>query len=89
MESTTLIQTGIRMKASLYERLKRNAKRENRSLNNYVVHLLDMATAPVIPSLNLQDYPIDEDILQLGELLQEPTPEDLENDTKLAYLLSK
>ncbi len=89
MESTALIQTGIRMKASLYERLKRNAKRENRSLNNYVVHLLDTATAPVIPSLNLQDYPIDEDILQLGELLQEPTPEDLENDTKLAYLLSK
>ena len=89
MESTALIQTGIRMKASLYERLKRNAKRENRSLNNSVVHLLDTATAPVIPSLNLQDYPIDEDILQLGELLQEPTPENLENDPKLAYLLSK
>ena len=89
MESTTLIQTGIRMKASLYERLKRNAKRENRSLNNYVVHLLDTATAPVVPQLNRQDYPIDDDILRLGELLQEPTPEELENDPKLVYILSK
>ena len=89
MESTTLIQTGIRMKASLYERLKRNAKRENRSLNNYVVHLLDTATAPVVPQLNRQDYPIDDDILRLGELLQEPMLEELENDPKLAYILSK
>ena len=89
MERSSIIQTGIRMESALYERLKRNARRENRSLNNYVVHLLETATAPVIPRLNLHDYPIDEDILQLGELLKEPTPEELENDPKLAYILSK
>lgn len=89
MSGTTLIQTGIRMTPALYERLKRNARRENRSLNNYVVHLLDTATAPVIPQLNRQDYPIDEDILGLGGLLQEPSPEELEADPKLVYILSK
>lgn len=89
MTSTAIIQTGIRMEAALYERLKRNAKRENRSLNNYMVHLLDTATAPVIPRLNRMDYPLDDDILRLGELLQEPSPEELENDPKLAYILSK
>lgn len=89
MSGTTLIQTGIRMTPALYERLKRNARRENRSLNNYVVHLLDTATAPAIPQLNRQDYPIDEDILGLGGLLQEPSPEELEADPKLVYILSK
>ena len=88
MESTT-IQTGIRMSSLLYERLKRNAKRENRSLNNYVVMLLENATEPKIPRLNRNDYPIDEDILQLGRTLAEPSPEDVENDPKLAYILGK
>ena len=89
MANTAIIQTGIRMEAALYERLKRNAKREKRSLNNYIVHLLDTATAPVIPKLNRADYPLDDDILRLGELLQEPSQEELENDPKLAYILSK
>lgn len=89
MERSSLIQTGIRMESSLYERLKRNAKREKRSLNNYVVHLLETATAPVIPQLNPDDYPIDEDILRLGDILPEPSAEELERDPKLAYILSK
>lgn len=89
MQRPFIIQTGIRMEASLYERLKRNAKRENRSLNNYVVHLLETATAPVIPQLSLREYPIDEDLLRLGEVLKEPTPEELDNDQRLAYILSK
>ena len=77
------------MSSLLYERLKRNAKRENRSLNNYVVMLLENATEPKIPRLNRNDYPIDEDILQLGRTLAEPSPEDVENDPKLAYILGK
>lgn len=77
------------MEAALYERLKRNAKREKRSLNNYMVHLLDTATSPVIPQLNRADYPLDDDIARLGELLLDPSPEELENDPKLAYILSK
>ena len=43
------VQTGIRMDEELYARLKRIAKKQNRSLNNYVVTLLEEATAPVFP----------------------------------------
>lgn len=86
---TAIIQTGIRMTTALYERLKRNAKRENRSMNNYVVMLLEAATAPKIPHLDRNDYPIDEDLLRLGKVLAEPTPEELADDPKLAYLLGK
>ena len=89
METTTTIQTGIRMSAALYERLKRNAKRENRSLNNYVVTLLEAATTPKIPQLDRDRYTIDEDLLQLGRVLAEPSAEELENDPKLAYILGK
>ena len=88
METTT-IQTGIRMSAALYERLKRNAKREKRSMNNYVVMLLEAATAPKIPQLSRSDYSIDEDLLELGRTLAEPSPEELANDQKLAYILGK
>lgn len=89
MEATSVIQTGIRMNVSLYERLKRNAKRENRSLNNYVVTLLEAATAPKIPHLRREDYPIDEDLRALGRVLADPSPEELESDPKLAYILGK
>ena len=89
METVTTIQTGIRMSPALYERLKRNAKRENRSLNNYVVTLLETATTPVFPRLKKEDYPIDEDLLQLGRVLAEPSEEQLENDPRLAYILEK
>lgn len=89
MRTIRTIQTGIRMSQSLYERLKRNAKRENRSLNNYLVHLLDTATAPKIPRLKRDDYPIDNDLLQLGQVLAEPSAEELENDPKLTYILNK
>jgi len=89
MEQGNIIQTGIRMDVSLYERLKRNAKREKRSLNNYVVTLLEAATEPKIPQLRVEDYPIDTDLQELGRVLAEPTVEELENDPKLAYLLEK
>ena len=35
------------------------------------------------------DYPISEDLRQLGRTLVEPSPEKLANDPKLAYLLVK
>ena len=88
METMT-VQTGIRMSAALYERLKRNAKRENRSMNNYVVTLLEAATSPKIPHLKRSDYPISEDLLQLGRTLAEPSPEEMANDPKLAYIFGK
>ncbi len=89
MDAVSTIQTGIRMSPDLYNRLKRYAKRENRSLNNYVVTLLEAATRPQIPALKREDYPIDEDILALGGALSQPTEEELAADPRLAYILSK
>lgn len=45
----TTIQTGIRISKSLYDRLKRNAKREKRSLNNYITGILEAANHCQIP----------------------------------------
>ena len=83
------VQAGIRMDASLYERLKRFAKKQNRSLNNYVVTILEEATAPVFPHVEDKDLQIDEDLLRLGEVIGDVPEELLNNDPKLAYILSK
>ncbi len=83
------VQAGIRMDASLYERLKRFAKKQNRSLNNYVVTILEEATAPVFPHVEEKDLQIDEDLLRLGEVIGDVPEELLNNDPKLAYILSK
>jgi predicted DNA-binding protein len=84
-----MVQAGIRMDASLYERLKRFAKKQNRSLNNYVVTILEEATAPVFPHVEDKDLQIDEDLLRLGEVIGDVPEELLNNDPKLAYILSK
>ena len=83
------IQTGIRMESELYERLKRLAKKQNRSLNNYVVNLLENATAPVYPHLTEADLQIDDELLKLGDIIGDVPQELIERDKKLAYILSK
>ncbi|MBR5703199.1 MAG: hypothetical protein IKX45_03000 [Bacteroidales bacterium] len=83
------IQAGIRMDSSLYERLKRNAKKQKRSLNNYVVALLEEATAPIFPHIEEKDLIVDQDLLLLGETFGELSREFSESNPKLAYILSK
>lgn len=84
-----IVQTGIRISESLYERLKRNAKRERRSLNNYIAGLLEEATEPAIPHLNLADFKIDEDILAMGKTIG-PIPKDrVQNDPRLKAMLGE
>ena len=83
------IHTGIRMDSSLYERLKMQARKQNRSLNNFVVTILENATAPVFPRLTESDLQLDEDILKLGDIFGEIPVELVERDPKLAYILSK
>lgn len=87
--STTVIQTGIRMELGLYERLKRNAKMERRSLNNYVVGILEEATRPSFPKIKLKDFKIDDDLLSLGKVIGDVPAELIEGDDRLKYILSK
>lgn len=77
------------MDEELYARLKRIAKKQNRSLNNYVVTLLEEATAPVFPHVEKKDLQLDEDLLRLGGVIGDIPEELLKKDPKLAYILSK
>jgi len=83
------IEVIFEIESPLYELLKRNAKKQNCSLNNYVVALLEEATAPIFPHIEEQDLIIDQDLLSLGETFGNLSPEFTESDPKLAYLLSK
>lgn len=49
MYNTTRKQTAFRLQAELIDRLKKNAKLENRSLNNYVESIL-MQSAYNVPN---------------------------------------
>ena len=88
MESVNAkVQTGIRLNPDLYHRLKMNAKRQNRSFNNYVERLLSSAAGLEYP--NLGSLKVSEEIKSLGETLPHYTKEEISKDDRLAYLLSK
>ena len=83
------IQTGIRLSQSLYERLKRNAKREKRSLNSYITSILESATEPVFPNLDPAAFEPDEDIRRLGQTLGDIPQEKIEHDPRLKSILAQ
>lgn len=83
----TTIQTGIRISKSLYDRLKRNAKREKRSLNNYITGILEAATEPPLPRLVRADFEPDEELRQLGRVIGDIPAETIERDPRLRSIL--
>ena len=89
MENSGRIQTGIRMAPSLLERLKRNAKKERRSLNNYIIRILEQAVEPSIPKLNLSGFKIDDDLKRLGGLVGHISDEQIQRDPRLKSILGK
>lgn len=88
MENTTRIQTGIRLEASLYEKLKRNAKKERRSLNNYITRILENAVETDIPKLDPSSFEIDDDLKQLGGLIGSISDEQIQQDPRLKSILA-
>lgn len=87
--SVNKVQTAFRLPVDLLDRLKQQAQREGRSLNNYVEHILDEELALEFPRLP-SDYEISEEIKSMHCVeLKEPTPQELEADPKLAYLWNK
>ena len=85
----TMRQTIIRMSESLYQRIKQGAKRERRSVNNYMVAILEKELPEEFPTLDPADFAPDEELLMLGKTLSGVTthPEGL--DDKAKYILSK
>lgn len=89
MPATNRIQAAIRLSPELYERVKRNARREHRSFNSYVENVLDKATELEFPKIP-DDFKISEEIKAFGKChFVRPSQEELDADPKLAYLVEK
>ncbi len=83
------VQTIVRLRPDLLARVKRAAKRENRSVNSFIEQTLDKATGLEFPKLP-PDFEVSDEILGLACLeLPNPTQEELDNDPKYAYLYEK
>ena len=89
MDSPTRIQTAFRFTPELLERMKRTAKRRNLSLNRLVAETMDRETRLELPKLP-KDFKVSDEILSMHCIhFTEPTPEEMEEDPKLAYLWEK
>ena len=83
------VQTILRLRPELMARVKRAAKRENRSVNSFIEHTLEKATGLEFPKLP-KDFKVSDEILNLACFkLPTPTQEELDNDPKFAYLYEK
>lgn len=88
METITRVQTVIRLRPEVMERVKYRAKGKGMSVNAYMESVLDTATRAPIPKLP-KDFKIDPMIERLSGCIPAPTPEMLASDDRLAYILSK
>ncbi len=83
------VQVIVRLKPELMARVKRAARRENRSMNSFVERTLEKATGLEFPKLP-KDFKVSDEILNLACFdLPRPTKEELDNDPKYAYLYEK
>lgn len=84
---TPRIQTGLRFKPALIEKVKDKAKRSNKSFNRYVEDLLEKDVADEFPHLNREDFVKDNEFLAFGKLIPEFSQEQIDADPKLAHIL--
>lgn len=86
---TARIQTVLRLQPEVMARAKRKARKMKCSFNSYIEQLLDKDTLVEFPRIP-EDFPISEEVCALHCLrLDEPSPEQLAQDPKLAYLWEK
>lgn len=88
METVSRVQTVIRLKPELMERVKYRAKSQGLSVNTFVENALIEATKVPIPKLP-KNFKIDPLVESLSGIIPAPTKEMLESDDRLAYILSK
>lgn len=91
MNTTIKVQTAFRLDAKLVERLKRMARKESKSLNALVEDQLKLV-APEEPEFPLVEWPIvvKSDVELLSSHVHKSFSEkELQEDHKLAYILSK
>ena len=89
MAVTERVSTVIRLRPELMERVKRHARRYNKSFNSFVEQVLDRETGLVFPKLP-PGYGVSKEIMEMGGCCSgAPDAEALANDPKLAYLWGK
>ncbi len=88
MENAARVQTVIRLRPEVMERVKYRAKSQNISVNAFVENALVEATKVPIPKLP-KDFKIDPLVESLSGIIPAPSKEMLESDDRLAYILSK
>lgn len=90
MENTRRIQTAFRLDESLLNRLKKKAKRQNKSLNGYVEALLkaDVRDEPEYPKVSFP-IPHSARVSRMLDIVPAFADEEIEKDEKLAYILGK
>ena len=84
---TRRIQTGLRFRPALIEKLKIKAKRNNKSFNRYVEDLLEKDVATEFPILRRGDFLSGKTYHIQGNKRPVITGEQIDNDPKLAHIL--
>ena len=88
MNTTDRVQTGLRLDRNIYKQLKANAKKSRQTFNKYVEGVLKNFLDDDFPRLP-PDYTISPEILEMGKTLPHFSEEELAQDDRLRYILSK
>ena len=88
METIARVQTIVRLRPELMERVKYRAKGQNISVNAFIENALMEATKVAVPK-RPKDLKIDPVVESLSGIIPAPSKELLESDDRLAYILSK
>ena len=88
METTPRIQTAFRLRQDVLSGVKREAKRRGMSVNAYVEQTLERETRIEWPKLP-KNFTASQEILDLQIIHDwvDPTPEELEEDPRMASIL--
>jgi hypothetical protein len=77
------------MSESLYQRIKQSARLQGRSVNSYMVSILERDLPEEFPKLDPADFAPDETLRALGKTLSGVTTATDQLDEKAKYILSK
>lgn len=88
MDTTTRVQTVIRLRPEVMERVKYRARSQSISVNAFIENALAEATKVPMPKLP-KNFKISPLVESLSGIIPAPTKEMLESDDRLAYLLGK
>lgn len=88
MEAIPRIQTAFRLRQDVLSGVKREAKRRGMSVNAYVEQILERETRIEWPKLP-KNFTASQEILDLQIIHDwvDPTPEELEEDPRMASIL--